>query len=184
HVLVAADVACNILFNVSSAFAITDRFSISRRNRELYVLYSCKERRPPPGAAPVTNCSPNTRGMYVYLGGNYGMGQPPANEGSSETAIFPVLGAAPAGMTAANYRQLIKGGFLLEWEPVGDCNACKASGGRCRYDANTSAFTCLCSDVSMHQSTCGKLSAMRCIFPVRICNTITILIICSSSCRY
>ncbi|XP_044355067.1 LEAF RUST 10 DISEASE-RESISTANCEUS RECEPTOR-LIKE PROTEIN KINASE-like 2.1 [Triticum aestivum] len=159
HVLVAADVACNILFNVSSAFAITDRFSISRRNRELYVLYSCKERRPPPGAAPVTNCSPNTRGMYVYLGGNYGMGQPPANEGSCETAIFPVLGAEPAGMTAANYRQLIKGGFLLEWEPVGDCNACKASGGRCRYDANTSAFTCLCSDGSMHQSTCVSLSA-------------------------
>ena len=172
------------MFNVSSAFAITDRFSISRRNRELYVLSSCKERRPPPGAVPVTNCTDNSSGMYVYLGGIYGTGQPPVNEGSCDTSIFPVLGAEPAGMTAGNYRQLIKGGVLLEWEPVGDCNVCKASGGRCRYDANTSAFACLCSDGSMHPSTCGKLPAMRCIFSVRMCNTITILIICSSSCRY
>ncbi|VAH71794.1 unnamed protein product [Triticum turgidum subsp. durum] len=147
------------MFNVSSAFAITDRFSISRRNRELYVLSSCKERRPPPGAVPVTNCRDNSSGMYVYLGGIYGTGQPPVNEGSCDTSIFPVLGAEPAGMTAANYRQLIKGGFLLEWDPVGDCNVCKASGGRCRYDANTSAFACLCSDGSMHPSTCVSLSA-------------------------
>ncbi|XP_037416432.1 LEAF RUST 10 DISEASE-RESISTANCE LOCUS RECEPTOR-LIKE PROTEIN KINASE-like 2.1 [Triticum dicoccoides] len=119
----------------------------------------CKERRPPPGAVPVTNCWDNSSGMYVYLGGIYGTGQPPVNEGSCDTSIFPVLGAEPAGMTAANYRQLIKGGFLLEWEPVGDCNVCKASGGRCCYDANTSAFACLCSDGSMHPSTCVSLCA-------------------------
>lgn len=158
HALLAADAACTIMFNVSSAFAITDRFSISRSNRELYALSSCRERLPPPGAVPVTNCSANSSGMYVYLGGNYGMGQPPANEGSCEISVFPVLGSEPAAdMTATNYRQLIKGGFLLEWEPVGDCNACSASGGRCRYDASTALFACLCSDGSMRPSTCGKL---------------------------
>ena len=68
HALLAADEACSIMFNVSSAFAITDSFSISQSNRELYALSSCKERLPPPGAVPVTNCSDNSTGMYVYLG--------------------------------------------------------------------------------------------------------------------
>ena len=49
HALMAANEACNILFNVSSAFTITDRFIISQSNRELYVLSSCKERWPLPG---------------------------------------------------------------------------------------------------------------------------------------
>jgi hypothetical protein len=163
HTLLAADAACTVMFNVSSAFAITDRFSISRSNRELYALSSCKERRPPPGAVAVTNCSTNSSGMYVYLGGSYGTGQPPANGGSCEISVFPVLGSEPAAdMTAANYRELIKGGFLLEWEPVGDCDACRASGGRCRYDASTAAFACLCSDSRMSPSTCGKLMHIFC----------------------
>uniref|UniRef100_A0ACD5TQT9 Uncharacterized protein n=1 Tax=Avena sativa TaxID=4498 RepID=A0ACD5TQT9_AVESA len=159
HALLAADTACTVTFNVSSAFSITDRFSISQTNRELYVLSRCKERRPPPGAAMVTNCSANSSGMYVYLGGNYGTGQPPVNEGSCELAVFPVLGSEPAAdMMAANYRRLIQGGFLLEWEPVGDCSACSASGGQCRYDTSTAAFVCLCSDGSTRPSTCISLS--------------------------
>uniref|UniRef100_A0ACD5VKQ1 Uncharacterized protein n=1 Tax=Avena sativa TaxID=4498 RepID=A0ACD5VKQ1_AVESA len=177
HALLAADTACTVTFNVSSAFAITDRFSISQTNRELYVLSRCKERRPPPSAVPVTNCSANSSGMYVYLGGNYGTGQPPENEGSCELAVFPVLGSEPAAdMTAANYRRLIQGGFLLEWEPVGDCNACSASGGQCRYDTSTAAFACLCLDGSTRPSTCGKLFAWTCIFSVRIYMNVPILI--------
>lgn len=156
HALLAADAACTVIFNVSSAFAITDRFRISRSNRELYVLSRCKERHPPPGSVPVINCSRNSSGMFAYLGGSYGTGQPPANDGDCEMAVFPVLGSEPADMTAANYRRLIKGGFLLEWEPVGDCNACRTSGGRCRYDASTATFACLCSDGGLRASACGK----------------------------
>jgi hypothetical protein len=169
HALLAADSTCTVLFNMSSAFAITDRFRISRSNREVYMLSRCQERRPPPGAVAVTNCTGNSSGIYVYLGGSYDTGQPPANGGSCEISKFPVLGSEPAAdMTAANYRRLIKGGFLVEWEPVGDCDACKASGGRCRYDASTANFACLCSDSSMRPSTCGKLpaSARTCIFSV------------------
>ncbi|XP_044346057.1 LEAF RUST 10 DISEASE-RESISTANCEUS RECEPTOR-LIKE PROTEIN KINASE-like 2.1 [Triticum aestivum] len=70
--------------------------------------------------------------------------------------------AAPAS-AAVDLRCVGSGGFarrfLLEWEPVGDCNVYKASGRWCRYDANTSVFACLCSDGSMHQSTCVSLSA-------------------------
>ncbi|EEC69892.1 hypothetical protein OsI_00294 [Oryza sativa Indica Group] len=164
HALLAADAACTVMFNVSSAFAITDRFSISQSNRELYVLSRCRERLPPPDAVPVTNCRANSSGMYAYLGGSYGTGQTPVNNGGCELSVFLVLGSSnDADMTAANYRQLIAGGFLLEWEPVGDCNACTASGGRCRYDASTSAFACLCADGGMRPSICdgknrGKLA--------------------------
>ncbi|KQK02582.1 hypothetical protein BRADI_2g02477v3 [Brachypodium distachyon] len=155
HALLAADAACTVMFNVSSAFAITDRYRISRSNRELYVLSRCRERRPPPGAVPVANCSATSSGMYAYLGGRYGTAQPPANEGSCEISMFPVI--ASEATTAENYRRLIKGGFLLEWEPVGDCKACTASGGRCRYDSSTAAFVCLCSDGGLRASTCdGK----------------------------
>lgn len=162
HALLAADAACTVMFNVSSAFAITDRFSISQSNRELYVLSRCRERLPPPDAVPVTNCRANSSGMYAYLGGSYGTGQTPVNNGGCELSVFLVLGSSNAAdMTAANYRQLIAGGFLLEWEPVGDCNACTASGGRCRYDASTSAFACLCSDGGMRPSICGELSMQK-----------------------
>uniref|UniRef100_A0A0D9Y2X9 non-specific serine/threonine protein kinase n=1 Tax=Oryza glumipatula TaxID=40148 RepID=A0A0D9Y2X9_9ORYZ len=164
HALLAADAACTVMFNVSSAFAIADRFSISQSNRELYVLSRCRERLPPPDAVPVTNCRANSSGMYAYLGGSYGTGQTPVNNGGCELSVFLVLGSSNAAdMTAANYRRLKAGGFLLEWEPVGDCNACTTSGGRCRYDASTSAFACLCSDGGMRPSICdgknrGKLA--------------------------
>jgi len=152
HVLVAADAACTVIFNVSSAFAISDRFRISANNRELYVMSKCRgtPSPPPPGAVPVTNCSSNnSSGTFVYLGGGYGTGQPPANDRGCELAMFPVLGSEAEGATADSYRRLIRAGFRLEWEPVGDCDACRASGGQCRYDGNTAAFACLCSGGDM-----------------------------------
>ncbi|CAL4977683.1 unnamed protein product [Urochloa decumbens] len=158
HVLVAADAACTVIFNVSSAFAITDRFTISPSNRELYVMSKCGGTLPPAGAVAVTNCANgNSSRTFAYLGGGYGTGTPPANDGRCELAVFPVLGSEAEGSTASDYRRLIRSGFKLEWEPVGDCNACRASGGRCRYDANTAAFACLCSDGGLQASTCdGK----------------------------
>nr|CAB3472302.1 unnamed protein product [Digitaria exilis] len=157
HVLLAADAACTIMFNVSSAFAITDRFTISASNRELYVLSKCGGTLPPAGAVPVTNCSGNSSHAFAYLGGGYGTGSPPANGGHCELAVFPVLGSEAEGATAASYRRLIRSGFLLEWEPVGDCDACTASGGRCRYVANTTEFACLCTDGTLQPSICGEL---------------------------
>ncbi|CAD6239495.1 unnamed protein product [Miscanthus lutarioriparius] len=157
HVLMAADAACTVIFNVSSAFAITDRFTISASNRELYIMSRCSGTLPPLGAVPVTNCSGNSSLTFAYLGGGYGTGRPPANDGRCELAVFPVLGSEADGATSASYRRLIRGGFRLEWERVGDCNACRASGGRCRYDASTAAFACLCSDGILRSSTCdGK----------------------------
>jgi hypothetical protein len=158
HALLAADTGCRILFNMSSAFAITDRFRISASNRELYVLSRCDGTPPPPGAVPVTNCSGNGTRNFAYLGGSYGTARPPANDGRCELTELLVLGSEAEGATSASYRRLIRGGFRLEWEPVGDCNACTASGGRCRYDNNTAAFACLCSDGSQRASTtCGEL---------------------------
>ncbi|TVU22033.1 hypothetical protein EJB05_31709, partial [Eragrostis curvula] len=154
HALLAADAACSILFNVSSAFAITDRFRISDSNRNLYVMSQCDGTLPPAGAVPVTNCSGNSSRNFVLLGGSYGSDMPPANDGGCELTVFLVLGSEAAGATAASYRRLIKAGFQLEWDPVGDCSACSASGGRCRYDNNTAAFACLCSDGSLRSSTC------------------------------
>ncbi|CAO2204771.1 unnamed protein product [Urochloa humidicola] len=163
HVLVAADAACTVIFNVSSAFAITERFAISPSNRELYVMSKCGGTPPlsPPGAVPVTNCSGNSSRTFAYLGGGYGTGSPPANDGRCELAVFPVLGSEAEGATASDYRRLIRSGFRLEWEPVGDCNACKASGGRCRYDADTAAFACLCSDGGLQTSTCDSKRKRR-----------------------
>ncbi|KAJ1282717.1 hypothetical protein BS78_03G072500 [Paspalum vaginatum] len=155
HILLAADAACSVFFNVSSAFAITDRFTISASNRELYAMYNCSGAQPPLGAVPVTNCGgSNSSRTFAYLGGGYGTGQPPANQGRCDLAVFPVLGSEADGATSASYRRLIRAGFRLEWEPVGDCDACTASGGRCRYDASTSAFECLCSDGSSQMSKC------------------------------
>ncbi|KAL6626692.1 hypothetical protein ACP70R_030418 [Stipagrostis hirtigluma subsp. patula] len=114
HTLLAADADCTIFFIASCAFAITDRFRISPTNRELYVP-----------------CSGNSSRNFAYLGGIYGMSRPPANDGRCELAVFLVLGSEAQGATAASYRRLIKDGFRLEWwEPVGDCNACRASGGQ------------------------------------------------------
>ncbi|TVU22031.1 hypothetical protein EJB05_31707, partial [Eragrostis curvula] len=164
HALLAAGEACGLLFNMSSALAIMDRFRISPSNRELYVMFNCDGTlpSPAPGAVPVTNCSGNTSN-FVYLGGSYGTGQPPANDGRCELAELLVLGSEAAGATAASYRRLIKAGFRLEWGPVGDCQSCRSSGGRCRYDNNTAAFACLCSDGSLLSSNCVSLSAAACL---------------------
>jgi hypothetical protein len=66
HALLAADAGCSILFNVSSAFAITDRFRISASNRGLYVLSKCDGTPPPPAAVPVTITRKNSDYLSAY----------------------------------------------------------------------------------------------------------------------
>ncbi|CAL4951324.1 unnamed protein product [Urochloa decumbens] len=88
--------------------------------------------------------------IYAYLGGAYYWDKQPAiATGGCKYSYVPVLGSEAADMTAANYSRLLKDGFVLEREAagVGDCAACEASGGQCRFDnAGAGAFWCLCPD--------------------------------------
>ncbi|TVU22040.1 hypothetical protein EJB05_31716 [Eragrostis curvula] len=87
------------------------------------------------------------RHLYAYLGGGYDWNVPPAiATGRCMYTYIPVLGSDAATMTAANYSRLLKDGFVLEWQntSAGDCAACVASGGQCRYDNHAAAFTCIC----------------------------------------
>jgi hypothetical protein len=149
HSRVAAgdDGVCRTDFNMSVSIALSP-FTISPRNRALCFLSKCV------GTAPsgdefvnaTSNCSAP---IYAYLGGTYYWDSPPAiATGRCTYSYIPVLGREAAAMTAANYSRLLKDGFVLEWEAggVGDCRACNASGGQCRYDNAAAAFRCLCPD--------------------------------------
>ncbi|PUZ57932.1 hypothetical protein GQ55_5G469200 [Panicum hallii var. hallii] len=149
HSRVAAgdDGVCRTDFNMSVSIALSP-FTISPRNRALCFLSKCD------GTAPsgdefvnaTSNCSAP---IYAYLGGTYYWDRPPAiATGRCTYSYIPVLGREAAAMTAANYSRLLKDGFVLEWEAggVGDCRACNASGGQCRYDNAAAAFRCLCPD--------------------------------------
>jgi hypothetical protein len=162
HTRVAAgdDGVCRTDFNMSVSIALSP-FTISPRNRALCFLYNCTGGKAPTiGPDEYVNATTsNCRGpIYAYLGGAYYWDKPPAiaTLGCTFTYI-PVLGSEAATMTAANYSRLLKGGFVLEWEAsgVGDCAACNASGGQCRYDNTAAAFRCLCPDGRLAGSTCS-----------------------------
>jgi len=149
HSRVAAgdDGVCRTDFNMSVSIALSP-FTISPRNRALCFLSKCDGPAPSgPGFVNATsNCSAP---IYAYLGGTYYWDRPPAiATGRCVYTYIPVLvGREAAAMTtAANYSRLLKNGFVLEWEAAGgggDCAACSAGGGQCRYD---DAFRCLCPD--------------------------------------
>ncbi|CAL4977680.1 unnamed protein product [Urochloa decumbens] len=107
-------------------------------------------------AAIGCNCSAP---IFAYLGGSYDWDSPPAiGKGRCTYTYLPVLGSEAEVMAAArNYSGLLKDGFVLEWEEagIGNCAACKASGGRCRYDNAASAFVCLCPHGKPRGSTCA-----------------------------
>nr|XP_034594440.1 LEAF RUST 10 DISEASE-RESISTANCE LOCUS RECEPTOR-LIKE PROTEIN KINASE-like 2.1 isoform X1 [Setaria viridis]TKW13327.1 hypothetical protein SEVIR_5G092900v2 [Setaria viridis] len=155
----AADGVCRTDFNMSVSIALTP-FTISPRNRALCFLYNCTGGAAPIGPDEYVNATSSCRApIYAYLGGAYYWDKPPAiaTDGCTYT-YFPVLGREAETMTAANYSQLLKDGFVLEWEAagIGDCAACNARGGKCRYDKATAAFRCLCPDGrSAAGSTCS-----------------------------
>ncbi|KAL6627483.1 hypothetical protein ACP70R_031209 [Stipagrostis hirtigluma subsp. patula] len=156
--LAAANAACRADFNMSSSIALSP-FTISPRNRALCFLYNCSGAEPPRGREFANATCPGGATVFAYLdGGSYYWDRPPAiAAGRCTYTYFPVLGAEAAGMTAANYSRLLRDGFVLEWEAagVGDCAACSATGGRCRYDNAAAAFACLCPDGRPHRSTCA-----------------------------
>ncbi|RCV24543.1 hypothetical protein SETIT_5G093600v2 [Setaria italica] len=145
----AADGVCRTDFNMSVSIALSP-FTISPRNRALCFLYNCTGGAAPIGPDEYVNATSSCRApIYAYLGGAYYWDKPPAiaSDGCTYTYI-PVLGREAETMTAANYSRLLKDGFVLKWEAagIGDCAACNARGGKCRYDNATAAFRCLCPD--------------------------------------
>ncbi|KAF8705065.1 hypothetical protein HU200_031326 [Digitaria exilis] len=160
HTRVAAgdDGVCRTDFNMSVSIALTP-FTISRRNRALCFLYNCSSGTAPSGPEYVNATSNCSAPIYAYLAGAYDVeGSPPIETDGCTYTYVPVLmgGRESEAMTAANYSRLLKAGFLLEWEKarVGDCAACNATGGECRYNSSTAAFWCLCPSGRRAGSTC------------------------------
>ncbi|KAL7240322.1 hypothetical protein ACSBR2_006053 [Camellia fascicularis] len=44
-----------------------------------------------------------------------------------------------------DYMEVLRRGFVLQWK-ASNCNECKASGGRCGFDASSYQFRCFCKD--------------------------------------
>ncbi|KAM3197953.1 hypothetical protein ACQJBY_073199 [Aegilops geniculata] len=160
HSRVAAgmDGVCLADFNVSSSLALSP-FRISPSNRALCFLFNCNgtEPRGSEYANATAGCS---RPIVAYLGGSFVRDTPPAiPTGSCTYTYHPVLGTEAAVSTAANYRRLLKAGFLLDWAGTGigtgDCPACVASGGQCRYRSATASLACLCPDWKLDGPTCA-----------------------------
>ncbi|OEL14810.1 hypothetical protein BAE44_0024171 [Dichanthelium oligosanthes] len=154
-----ANGVCRTDFNMSSTIALST-FTISRRNRALCFLYNCSGTMPEPpiGGGYVNATSNCSTPVFVYLSGSYNWDSPPAiATGQCSFTYVPVLGPEAEAMTAANYSRLLDDGFVMEWEPaaVGNCSACNASGGQCRYDNAAAALACLCSDGNLKGSTCA-----------------------------
>ncbi|KAL6847871.1 hypothetical protein ACP4OV_021999 [Aristida adscensionis] len=160
HARVAADNGvCRADFNMSSAVAMTP-FTISARNRALCFLQGCNGTEPQgPGYVNATSgCTGGGGAILAFLAGSYHGDSPPAIEtGRCTYTYFPVLGPEAAAMTAANYSRLLRDGFVMEWVAagVGDCAACKASGGQCRYDNDAAALACICPGGDQRGSTCA-----------------------------
>ena len=153
------DGVCQTNFNVSSSIVLS-LFNITPHNRALCFLYDCNNGTAPSGPKYVNTTSNCSTPIYAYLGGAYYWDKPPApiTTWRCEFAYMPVLGSEAAVMTAANYSRLLKDGFVLDWEVagVGDCRACNASGGQCRYYSSDAAeFWCHCPDGRLARPTCA-----------------------------
>ncbi|KAI5004443.1 hypothetical protein ZWY2020_031686 [Hordeum vulgare] len=151
------DGVCRADFNMSSSLALS-QFRISPSNQALCFLFMCN------GTAPRGVEYANATGscgtpIVAYLGGSYDPDMPPAiNAGTCTYTYLPVLGTEAAVSTAANYSRLLKAGFLLDWAGtggIGDCHACVATGGQCRYRSAIGVLACLCPDGKLDGSTCA-----------------------------
>ncbi|XP_052152583.1 LEAF RUST 10 DISEASE-RESISTANCE LOCUS RECEPTOR-LIKE PROTEIN KINASE-like 1.2 isoform X2 [Oryza glaberrima] len=155
------DGVCRTDFNISSSLALSP-FTISSSNLAICFLYSCNGTEPPEIDGLVNATIPScSKPIYAYLGGSYDRDKPPAIQaGNCTYSYLPVLWPEPpVNLTAGtNYSPRFKKGFVLEWQKngFGDCDACNASGGQCRYNNDSAAaFACLCSDGKLRRSTCA-----------------------------
>ncbi|XP_048561467.1 LEAF RUST 10 DISEASE-RESISTANCE LOCUS RECEPTOR-LIKE PROTEIN KINASE-like 1.2 [Triticum urartu] len=134
-------------FNISLGLGLGP-YTISRKNREVLVLYNCTEQ---PQGFNRTRCAD---GSFYRLGGGYGSHlEPGVVPPACNLSVVPVLGF-PDGDN--DYVQSMRQGFLLEWTvPSDDCPECEASGGQCRYAGDGTGFSCNCSGVA-HPEKCGR----------------------------
>ncbi|KAM0858293.1 hypothetical protein ACQ4PT_047916 [Festuca glaucescens] len=139
-------------FDVSASIGLGP-YTISRKNRELLVLYNCTKR--PQGTPPGFLRMPCVNESFVHLGGEYGsqreLGSVPLPPACS-LSVVPVLGL-PYG---EEYVGSMRRGFLLEWTvPSDNCPRCMASGGQCRYRNDGTGFSCNCSG-AVYPDECGE----------------------------
>uniref|UniRef100_A0ACD5TQP1 Uncharacterized protein n=1 Tax=Avena sativa TaxID=4498 RepID=A0ACD5TQP1_AVESA len=141
-----------VRFNISDGLGLSP-FFISKKNRELLVLYNCTERqRSTPQGFLRTVCANES---FFRLGGEYGThhdypgGLLPT---ACRLSVVPVLGFPGDD----EYVGSMKGGFLLEWTVASDnCPRCVASGGQCSYANDGAGFFCNCSG-AVYPDECGE----------------------------
>ncbi|WVZ72156.1 hypothetical protein U9M48_020663 [Paspalum notatum var. saurae] len=101
----------------------------------------------------------------MYLGRrSYEPGAPLPGTTAAPTAgcqfsAVPVLPESPELKALGDYESLMRRGFLMQWTVPGDCAACNASGGQCRFDTGAmNAFRCYCPDGRRLPATCAPAS--------------------------
>uniref|UniRef100_A0A0D3HIM7 Wall-associated receptor kinase C-terminal domain-containing protein n=1 Tax=Oryza barthii TaxID=65489 RepID=A0A0D3HIM7_9ORYZ len=136
---------------MSSILALS-LLAVSRANSELLFSANCS-RTPPTGSLPVNCTAAAASGSCPWTGCTIPAAPPRAVDTYS---VVPVLPWSEL-RSARDYAGLVRRGFLLEWTAVpGDCAACNASGGECRYDAGAMAFGCFCPGGRLQPATCGE----------------------------
>ncbi|KAM0831188.1 hypothetical protein ACQ4PT_065736 [Festuca glaucescens] len=141
-------------FNISLGLGLSP-FVISKKNRELLVLFNCTERQR--STLPGFLRMPCANESFIHHGGEYGthhdyLGDlPPA----CRFSVVPVLGFT----SGDEYVGSMSRGFLLEWTvPSDNCPRCVASGGQCRYRNDGTGFSCNCSG-GVYPDECDLLVA-------------------------
>ncbi|XP_062194759.1 LEAF RUST 10 DISEASE-RESISTANCE LOCUS RECEPTOR-LIKE PROTEIN KINASE-like 1.2 [Phragmites australis] len=137
-------------FNTSTSLALS-LLAVSRANWELILCTNCS-RQPPARSLPM-NCS-GSGAWFMYLSQRHAV----RGMESAAGCHFSVMPVLPGSELRAqgDYAGLVRRGFLLEWTVPGDCAACNASGGQCRYDNGANAFRCLCPDGRLQPATCAR----------------------------
>uniref|UniRef100_A0ACD5VDF2 Uncharacterized protein n=1 Tax=Avena sativa TaxID=4498 RepID=A0ACD5VDF2_AVESA len=144
-------------FNVSNGLALSP-LAVSAANWELFFCANCSRAPPQPAGALTLDC-PGAGAWSVHAGQRYQPrdgGEPVVQSAGCRYSVVPVLPGSEL-RTWDDYAGIVRRGFLLEWTVPGDCAACNATGGRCRYEAGANAFGCICPGGRVQPATCGEL---------------------------
>ncbi|CAO2209065.1 unnamed protein product [Urochloa humidicola] len=165
--------------DVSASLSLAP-FTASAANAQLIFLFNCTTTGgggggAPPAAAGFVNVTCPGEQAVVRLDARYNTSAARAVAGGCGYSVVPVLpppppGGSSPGASAGDYPRLLRGGYLLEWRAAAsDCAACNASGGRCGYDADADAFSCICDDGSSRPARCdAKKSGKKVILIVSL----------------
>lgn len=127
------------------------RFSYGPETVDLFFLYNCTV--PCDKKTFAVDCASNSSHhafavvhLEILEHWNYSMQscQGPVNAPISTDSLEKLLDM--------NYTQVLKRGFILQWDEI-DCRNCRRSGGRCGSSYNQ--FICYCND-HMSPSTCNE----------------------------